>query len=642
MSAIFGVVDFNGKLPEPAHLASMQAALARHGASGDLWFEGGVGLGQRHLPFTPQDTYEHQPLRSSDGVLTLVSDARLYNRDQLPGGAEPRTPDSKLILNAYAHWGVDCVQHLTGVFAFVIWDTRTRSLFAARSPIVAPSLVYTTARHRFAFATMPSGLHALPQVPRSLDEIGLVRWLSGLGGTPATTLYKDVFSLPTGHWLLAGPDGVKTVCYWHPDLSREIRFARDEDYLSAFNELFIRVVDEHLCGTTPVAVQMSGGLDSASIAAVAADLLAGRGEQLAAFTEVPRTGFAPTFSPHSYTDETSFVESIAALYPNIALHLVHTDGQFFLDDIDTLFPYLEGPFRNTSNRVWMEKILDLSRERGTRVLLDGMQGNLTLSWSGGGWLLSLLHHRSWLAAAQQLGVFASTHGFAPALRTATSQGLLPLLPAGVSQLQRRLRHSHEDVGASLLARSPINPALAAEYRLAELASAEAAYMPLRSLADLRRTRLGALADQDFGAYLSAFRAMYGVDMRSPTADVRLAEFCLALPEEQYFRDGMARSFVRRAMAGRLPPNVLANRKRGLQASDWFERLVSARALVAAILADLERSDLAQHVLDLKRMRRLFDELPSYKDESLSDFVALHHVLQGGLMAGSFLRWFEQK
>ncbi len=136
--------------------------------------------------------------------------------------------------------------------------------------------------------------------------------------------------------------------------------------------------------------------------------------------------------------------------------------------------------------------------------------------------------------------------------------------------------------------------------------------------------------------------MYGVDMRSPTADVRLAEFCLALPEEQYFRDGMPRSLIRRAMAGRLPPAVLANRKRGLQAADWFERLVGARTQVAATLADLETSDLAQHFLDLKRMRRLFDDLPSYKADSLSDYVALHSVLQGGLMLGSFLRWFEQK
>ncbi len=276
------------------------------------------------------------------------------------------------------------------------------------------------------------------------------------------------------------------------------------------------------------------------------------------------------------------------------------------------------------------------------VLLDGMQGNLTLSWNGGGWLFSLLHHGSFVEAAHQLAGFVRPRGLGPALRLAASQGLLPMLPQSLWQLQRRLRPSKEDAGASLLACSPINPALAADYHVAELARADAAPKRLQSVADLRLPRYEMLMSQDFGAYLSAYRAMYGVDMRSPTADVRLAEFCLALPEEQYFRDGLHRSFIRRAMAGRLPPAVLDNRKRGLQASDWFDRLLGARTQVAATLADLETSALAQHVLDLKRMRRVFEELPSFKPESLTDYVTLHSVLQGGLMVGSFLRWFEQK
>lgn len=639
MSAIFGVVDFNGKSLDPTHLESMQAALAHHGATGDLWWEGCVGMGQRHLPLTPQDAYERQPLRSTDGTLTLVSDARLDNRAQLLGSAEPQTPDGDLLLNTYARWGTDCVNHLTGVFAFVVWDARTQSLFAARSPIVAPSLVYTAGLHCFAFATMPSALYALPQVPRALDETGLVRWLSGLGGTPATTLYKNILSLPTGHWLLAGRNGVETVCYWRPELSRELHFARDEDYLSAFNELFARVVDDHLYCTTPVAIQMSGGLDSSSVAAVAADLLAARGEELAAFTEVPRSGFASSLSSKAYADETPLVEAIAALYPNLSLNLVRTDGQFFLAGLDTLFPYLEGPFRNTSNRVWVEKILDLAHVRGMRVLLDGMQGNLTLSWPGGGWLFSLLHHGLWLQAPQQLYKFARTNGIKPALHIAVNQGPLP---TSIWQLLRRLRGSYRQADSPWLANSPINPALAADHHLAELARGSALPKRLQSMADLRVSRYEALTTQDFGAYLSAYRAMYGVDMRSPTADVRLAEFCLSLPEEQYFRNGMPRSFIRRAMGGRLPPAVLDNRKRGLQASDWFERLMGARPLVAATLADLNTSDLARHVLDLKRMRQVFEALPSYKPDSPKDYVTLHSVLQGGLMVGSFLRWFEQK
>jgi len=576
MSAIFGVVHFDGRPLDPVDLAAMRAALAEHGIDGGLWREGSIGMGQLRLPFTPQDAHERQPLRSEDGSLTLVCDARLDNRRELLSRTDLPSPDSELILDAYARWGTGCVQHLIGVFAFAVWDARTQSLFAARSPIASPSLVYVAHPDSFAFATMPSGLHALPHVPRALDEVGLVRWLSGAVGTPATTLYQNILTLPTGHWLRAGPEGVKTACYWRPDLAREIHLPHDEDYLGAFNELFARVVDDHLRSTTPTAIQLSGGLDSSSVAAVAVPLLAARGEQLAAFTEVPRPDFPITPSSHSYSDETPFVEAIAAFYPNLTLNLVRTDGQSFLDNIAVLFRCLEGPFRNTSNRVWIEKILDTSRERGMHVLLDGMQGNLTLSWNGNGWLFSMLKHHNWSGAAHQLRALAGARGLGPTLRLAAGQGLLPLLPPGAWQLQRRLRRSEEDAGASLLARSPINPALAAGYHLAELARAGAIRKPPQSVADLRLARYEALASQDFGAYLSGYRAMFGVDMRSPTADVRLAEFCLALPEEQYFRDGMPRSFIRRALAGRLPRTVLENRKRGRQASDWFERLADAR------------------------------------------------------------------
>ena len=111
--------------------------------------------------------------------------------------------------------------------------------------------------------------------------------------------------------------------------------------------------------------------------------------------------------------------------------------------------------------------------------------------------------------------------------------------------------------------------------------------------------------------------MYGVDMRSPTADVRLTEFCLALPEDQYMRNGQPRSLIRRAMVGQLPPLVLENRRRGLQAADWFERLLGARAQVGAELARMERSELARRVLDLDRLRQLHERLPTNAGEAPS-------------------------
>ena len=660
MSAIFGNIRFDGNPVERPSLEAMQSALAAHGADGGLWLEGSAGLGHRLMRFTPQDVYERQPLVSDDGAIVLVADARLDNRAELLRDCKleigdwvsgqpisnlqspiSTPPDSALILHAYQRWGEACVQHLVGVYAFALWDARAQRLFAARSPIVAPSLYYTTRPGRFAFATAPRGLHALPDLPRALDDTGLLRWLTGLGGDARTTLYRGVNALPSGHWLRASRAGVETGCFWQPDLDREQRFASDDECLEAFNALFERVVADHLASTTPVALQLSGGLDSSAIAAVAAAQLGERGARLAAYTEVPRAGFDGAQPRGMYADETPLVTAIAGMVDHLDLNLVRTDGDFFLDDLPGMFEHLEAPFRNNANRVWIEAILRTAGARGQRVLLDGMQGNLTLSWHGSGWLASLLGAGQWNEAARQVQGMARTRGWPRAGRALIGQGVLPLLPDAWWLGLNRLRHPRQDAGQALLAASPINPAFAAAHGAPDLAHERSNAVRARLRANTRPLRYEALATQDSGAYLSAYRAMVGVDMRSPTADVRLAEFCLALPEDQFWRDGESRRLIRRAMAGRLPPAVLDNNQRGMQAADWFERLVAARTQVDAELARLERSAKAQRVLDLPLLRALYDRLPANAAGATGDFVPYIYVLQGGLMLGAFLRWFEE-
>jgi asparagine synthase (glutamine-hydrolysing) len=113
---------------------------------------------------------------------------------------------------------------------------------------------------------------------------------------------------------------------------------------------------------------------------------------------------------------------------------------------------------------------------------------------------------------------------------------------------------------------------------------------------------------------------------------------MALPEEQFRRNGESRSLIRRAMAGVLPPVVLNNRRRGMQAADWFDRLAGAHALVGGELARLEKSELAQRVLDLSRMRQLYERLPAGVSAPADD--GYQAVLERGLMVGRWLTWFE--
>ncbi len=651
MSAIFGILRFDGAPVAREHLLAMSGALARHGEDVGFHLEGALGLGCRPMQFTPEDRRDRQPVGSADGSRILVADARLDNRDELlaelkavsrlrpPPG--PDDPDSDLLLRAFEAWGRDCTGHLAGVFAVAVWDSSSRTLSLVRSAIVAPSLVYLATDRLVAFATMPSGLHALPFVRRALDEERLSDLIARTGsGDTEATLYQGIRRLRTGHWMVAGPGGVKTECHWPLDRGREERFARDEDYLGAFDGLFGRVVASQLRGFTPVAMMLSGGLDSSSVAAKAAGLLARRGERLAAFTEVPRGGFEEPLPPGRYADETPLVSAIAGMHPEIDLELVRTDGQTFLYGIGGLFAHLEAPFRNTSNRVWIEEILRRTRARGIRVLLDGAQGNLTMSWNGSGLLSALVRRGRWSEAVRQARAGVRSASAGSIVRTLVGQGFVPLLPDPLWLALDALRHPGVDRSAMWLRGSAINPQFAEERRVTERARERSFAVRFRPRADTRRIRYEALANQDFGGYVSSYRAMYGVDMRSPSADRRLADFCLALPEEQYQRDGESRRLIRRGMSGCLPAEVLANRMRGMQSADWFERLAGARPLIAAELEKIERSSLARRMLDTERLRRLFERMPSAGGGEPGGSQEYSHAFQDGLMVGRFLSWFE--
>lgn len=245
MSAIAGLCRFRDPAPVKADLERQARALRDHGRDGGgTWHREGAGLAQCLQRFTPEDLFERQPLKSADGHRVLVADARIDNREALADAfgwspAEARLrPDSAFLLHAYETWGEACPAELLGSFAFAVWDTRRRSLFAAVDPLGTRQLYYHRAPGRFAFATTPAGLFALPEVPRELDPAGLAQRLVLSGAGFDTTVFRGIERLPGGHRMRVTEAGVERVRYWRLDPHREIRLPSDDAYLQAFEEQF--------------------------------------------------------------------------------------------------------------------------------------------------------------------------------------------------------------------------------------------------------------------------------------------------------------------------------------------------------------------------------------------------------------------
>jgi asparagine synthase (glutamine-hydrolysing) len=150
-------------------------------------------------------------------------------------------------------------------------------------------------------------------------------------------------------------------------------------------------------------------------------------------------------------------------------------------------------------------------------------------------------------------------------------------------------------------------------------------------------RLWVLGRDDPGNYYKGALAGWGIDVRDPTADRRLIEFCLSVPTEQFFYDGVPRALARNAFADRVPHEVLKEKRRGLQVIDWHEGLTAARSHVLEEISRLEQTAPAVRALDLPRLRRLAENWPrdGWEREEIIDQYRL--ALLRGISVGHFLR-----
>jgi asparagine synthase (glutamine-hydrolysing) len=646
MSGICGLVHRDDRPVPSGSVDRMLDALAAWG-DGDpgTWSpESGnapVGLGCRVMRVTPEDALERQPLVSRDGQLVLVADARIDNRDELAAelgldrGRE--LPDSAYILAAYEAWGDTSPQRLLGDFAFALWDGRRRALLCGRDHMGQRVLFYHVTPRELAVASSIPALLALPHVVPRLNEQKVAEFLVSIQEA-GTTFYQGVRRLPPGHMLVGSADAVVLRQYWSPEPKKRIVLGSDRAYEEAFLEVFGAAVGSRLRSAEPVGVMLSGGLDSTAVAAVAAERLRVEGRQLAAYHAAPREGFQGESRPGWITDESDDVRAVADLHQNLDLTISRSDGRTPLDQIDTHFAFLGSPIRNASNLPWLEAIYEMARDRGTRVMLNGQKGNATISFSGLRTLRELATGLRWRELYRELKA-APVRGRRPG-HLLKYQVVLPLVPPALLRGYGRIRGSRPDPIWIRMC-SGINPTFATQWKLEERER------------DLGRDELGNLhvtATEQRVQVLTAtgdgpdiphtFRARYGIETRDPTVDVRVVEFCLAIPGSQYLRGGRDRWLIRRAMAPVLPEHVVHRATRGAQSADWIEWFDGMRGEIVAEIARLEKSDTAQRCLDLPRLRDLVDHWPpSFGSEHMADYGL---TLLNAMVMGRFIRWFEER
>lgn len=556
MSGILAIVHTDGSAVPQETLSGLTESMRFRGpdATG-TWAAGCVGMGHTLLQTVDDTLPDRQPLAlpgHNGHQVHITAHARVDAQaelrcklrqagQQVPGNAT----DAQLILHAYAVWGHNCLDHLIGDFCFAIWDSQRQELFCARDHFGIRPLYYAEVHGRLVIGNTLRTMRQHPDLPKGPDDLYVADFLM-FGGSPdpLATPFAAIRSLAPGHCLSwSAQQGTTIRSYWQlPDYGGE-RYRSENDYVEAFRETLYAAVSDRL-RTRCIGVQLSGGMDSTSIAAITKSLLSAGPDPYAL------NGLCATTDSLVHDEERPFAEAVAR-HLQMPLHLFVTDSFRLMQPApaEALPPLMPGEWSRHAERTALHRM----ETSLSRVWLTGWDGDAIMSES----------------IRPRLGQLARSRQVRPLVTAVWSlirhQGALSAR-AWWQALQRsaRRRHSPEEVDS--IGDGPTYPSwlnseleqrlnLPARWKAHKSDTWPRVPHPLRPYAYTLLTNM----QKDARLYESLDADTLGapLEFRHPLMDLRLVEFCLTLPLQPWV---MKKHILRECMKDMLPGEVLKRPK----------------------------------------------------------------------------------
>jgi asparagine synthase (glutamine-hydrolysing) len=289
MCGIVGYLNLNGQALDPQEdwLSPMCHSILHRGPDEEgKIIVGPAALGMTRLSIIDLSTGQ-QPIPNEDKTIWIVFNGEIYNFHDLQklvlekGHTLKTNSDTEVIVHLYEEFGVDCVKHLEGMFAFAIWDTQRERLFIARDRMGEKPLHYGVFDGQLIFGSELKGILAHPRAnaARELDLVALQKYLAMEYVPAPSSIFKGISKLLPAHYLLVEAGQLKTGSYWQPQIDSQ-RLS-EEEAIERLIERLDRSVRLRLISDVPLGVFLSGGIDSSAIAALASKA---RSERLKTFS----------------------------------------------------------------------------------------------------------------------------------------------------------------------------------------------------------------------------------------------------------------------------------------------------------------------------------------------------------------------
>lgn len=281
MCGIAGILELGGDAVSPAILQRMTDAIAHRGPDGEgHWIEGAIGFGHRRLAIIDLSPGGHQPMMSADHRFVITYNGEIYNFKELRAELQAAgywfrsNSDTEVLLHALAHWGTEVLVRLNGMFALALWDRKEKKLLLARDRYGIKPLYVTVQNNRLLFGSEQKAILAHPKFERKLDKPALLEYFTFQNIFTDRTLLQDIQLLPAGHYAtldFARPGAtLQRFQYWDYRFREPDRPRKKEEYVEELDRLFRQAVNRQLMSDVELGAYLSGGMDSGSITAIAA------------------------------------------------------------------------------------------------------------------------------------------------------------------------------------------------------------------------------------------------------------------------------------------------------------------------------------------------------------------------------------
>ena len=650
MGAIGGLINLNNKINSKDSLSNMIDKLSICKLDKIDFIEDENLFMICGLNYITQESLnENLPLVDSKKSLIITCDAIIDNREELLESFNiskdkwSKITDSYLILKSYEKWGNNCPKYLVGDFAFVIYDKNLNRIFCARDHVGKRTLYYSL-DNNFIFCTLINPILANIDKKIQLNERWTTDFLALWGVHHQTeakeTIYEGIYQVPPGSTLELDNTGTKVRKYWNPSKDvKPLKLSSEKEYLEKFLEVYTEAVNCRLRSCKEVGVLLSGGLDSGSVACLAAPQLAKKNKRLKAFSFVPATGYIDDTPRYQIADEREYIEEILKTYKNIDENYMNCDGKDAVSDIEDFISTFEQPYKIVENINWINESCKIASEQGVGILLDGQYGNSTISF--GDFFIhakTLFKEGRLIKLSKEIDKASKYHNFPK--EKLIRDTIEYILPDKINNYIHRKEIKNKDRFNECPIKKELVDKWNVEKRFDDLGF-NIVSIRNHDLYSLRKNIIDDSIFSHVGEIETKLSLRYGIVKRDPTRDKRVIEFCLSLPTEMFVDGGMERALVRKSMKGILPEKIRINTSvRGKQSADWIYRITPKWKQIKKELENILNNDnnLVNYV-DIDKLKNTLEMLDS---NNLNEHKNEVRMLLVTLVFSSFLKLFENK